>query len=265
MAQLQPHRVAAYNLAKKSENKMHDDAVARWFGFEGGLVPGVEVCGYMSHMPVAKWGRAFLERGLMDGRFIKPIYDGEIAIVTAEEADDGLAIKVESRGEVCASGRATLKTTAPKPMLADFPYVVAVEKRAPVDANSYPAGRWLGISPYTPGIDAARDYLTDVRETHAIFASEKIIHPGMLLRTMNWVLMQNAILGPWIHVGSTIQHLNVASVTDEITVRAKVTDNYERKGHKFVKLDGLIVANSTTPIARCEHIAIYQPRETIAA
>jgi hypothetical protein len=77
--------------------------------------------------------------------------------------------------------------------------------------------------------------------------------------------MENAILGPWIHVGSTIQHLNVASVEDEFTVRAIVSDNYERKGHKFVELNGLIVANDTTPIAHCQHIAIYQPRESMAA
>ena len=108
MTVLKPYSVDAYNLAKNSENKMHDDSVARRFGFQGGLVPGVDVFAYMTHMPVAKWGRAFLERGLMDGRFFKPVYDGEIAVVTAEETDGGLAIKVESRGELCATGTASM-------------------------------------------------------------------------------------------------------------------------------------------------------------
>jgi len=40
---LETYRVAAYNTAKQSENKMHDDTVARRFGFSGGLVPGVDV------------------------------------------------------------------------------------------------------------------------------------------------------------------------------------------------------------------------------
>ena len=265
MTQLQPHRVSAYNLAKNSENKMHDDSVARRFGFQGGLVPGVDVFAYMSHMPVARWGRAFLDRGLMDGRFVKPVYDGELAVVTAEEADGGLAIKVESRGEICASGHATLNASAPNVTLDDFHSVAAVATRAPVDANSYRTGTWLGISPYTQGVDAALQYLKDVGETDPIYADQKIVHPGMLLRMMNWALMQNAILGPWIHVGSTMQHLNVASAGDELTVRAKVTDNYERKGHKFVELDGLIVASGTTPIAHCRHVAIYQPRDSMAA
>jgi acyl dehydratase len=264
MTQLQPYRISAYNLAKNSENKMHNDSVARRFGFQGGLVPGVDVFAYMSHMPVAKWRRAFLECGLMDGRFIKPVYDGDVAIVTAKDVDDGVAMKLESHGEVCASGHATLNASTPNVTLDDFKNVAVVTERVPINANTYQTGQWLGITPYTQGADAALKYLRDVRETDLIYENEKIIHPGMLLRTMNWALMENAILGPWIHVGSTIRFLNVASVRDELTVRAKVTDNYERKGHKFVELSGLIVANGTTPIAHCQHIAIYQPRESTA-
>ena len=49
------------------------------------------------------------------------------------------------------------------------------------------------------------------------------------------------------------------------TARAKVTGNYEKKGHRFVELDALVVANGRTPLAHCQHIAIYQPREQAAA
>ena len=34
-----PYKVQAYNTARDSENKMHDDTVARRYGFTGGLVP----------------------------------------------------------------------------------------------------------------------------------------------------------------------------------------------------------------------------------
>src|SRR5690242_4845445 len=59
-AALAPYRVKAFNTAHDSENKIHDDATAKRFGFGGGLVPGVDVYGYMSHMPVMRWGRAWL-------------------------------------------------------------------------------------------------------------------------------------------------------------------------------------------------------------
>ena len=80
---LGPYRVTAFNASKESENKIHDDAVARQFGFRGGLVPGVDVYAYMTHLPISRWGRAWLERGSAECRFLKPVYDGDMAVVSA--------------------------------------------------------------------------------------------------------------------------------------------------------------------------------------
>jgi acyl dehydratase len=264
-SRLETYRVSAYNTAKQSENKMHDDTVAKRFGFSGGLVPGVDVMAYMMHMPVAKWGRDFLERGLIDARFVKPVYDGEIAGVTAEEKGDGLSIEVKSRGQLCAAGTASLPDSAPAISIADYKAVAAVAERKPVNATSYEVDKWLGTIPRHWAGEAANEYLADIRETDPIYAREGLGHPGLLQRVMNRVLVDNAILGPWIHVGSKMQLLSAAKAGDEITARAKVTGNYDKKGHRFVELDALVVANGNTPLAHCQHIAIYQPREQVAA
>src|SRR3984893_2262285 len=105
---LGPYRVEAFNASKESENKIHDDSVARRFGFRGGLVPGVDVYAYMMHLPVQRWGRAWLERGTAECRFLKPVYDGDIAVVTAAEVPTGLDLQIEGRGEFCVTGRAAL-------------------------------------------------------------------------------------------------------------------------------------------------------------
>jgi len=265
MARLEPHSVTAYNTAKDSENKMHDDTVARQFGFSGGLVPGVDVFAYMMHPPVRKWGRAFLERGLIEARFVKPVYDGEIAEVTADEADGVLTLEVQSRGGLCATGSASLPDRAPPVSLADYPDVAAVAERRPVDAHSYEMGKWLGAIPRAWAGADATGYLADVRETLPIYTREGLGHPGLAQRVMNKVLVDNAILGPWIHVGSRMQLLSAAKTGDELTARAKVTANYDKKGHRFVELDALVVANGRTPVAHCWHIAIYQPRARAAA
>jgi acyl dehydratase len=258
---LETYRVSAYNTAKSSENKMHDDTVARRFGFSGGLVPGVDVMAYMMHLPVEKWGRAFLERGLLEVRFVKPVYDGEAVDVTPAESERGLSIQVESRGQLCASGSASLPASAPSVSILDFKEIAAVTERRPVNASSYELGQWLGTVPRAWAGEAAQEYLSEVREHDPIYAREGLGHPGLLQRVMNKVLVDNAILGPWIHVGSRMQLLAVARSGDELTARAKVTGNYEKKGHRFVEFDALVVANGRTPVAHCQHIAIYQPRE----
>ena len=253
------YRLLAYNSARQSENKMHDDGVARQFGFGGGLVPGVDVYAYMTHPAVTHWGSAFLDGGRFQVRFLKPVYDGELATVTAREADGGLAIDLSCRDELCATGEASLPGAAPPPMAA-FTMAAAVEPRPPADAESLRVGRWLGIRPLAVTAAFATQYLADVREEHGLYAAEGLCHPGLLPRLMNWALTHNVVLGPWIHVGSTVEHFARVAIGDQLRVGAKIVANYERKGHRFVELEGLIVANDTTPIARVSHSAIWRPR-----
>lgn len=258
---LAPYRVRAFNTAHDSENKIHDDETARRFGFGGGLVPGVDVYGYMSHLPVTRWGRAWLERGTAECRFFKPVYDGDETTVTAEENGGGLDLVVESRGEVCARGRASLPEAAAPPAIDQFRKVAQRAERPPADENSLAAGIWLGLDPYRVSAEMAARYLADSRESAAIYAAEGLVHPRDILRACNFAISRNVALGPWIHTGSQIRHFGAVSVGGTLAARARVTANYEHKGHRFVEIDALVLADESRPAAHVKHIAIYRPRQ----
>ncbi len=264
-ASLGPYRVSAFNTAHDSENKIHDDATARRFGFGGGLVPGVDVYGYMTHLPVLRWGRAWLERGTAECRFFKPVYDGDTVTVTAAEDRGTLRITVESRGETCASGSAALpETPPPAPSLDLFRHVPQRAGRPPADEASLAADSWLGLAPYPVTPEMAARYLADSHESAAIYAEQGLLHPRDILRACNFVISRNVLLGPWIHTGSHIRHLAAVAVGSTLSVRARITRNYEHKGHRFVEIDALVLANETVPAAHIEHIAIYRPRQVAA-
>lgn len=264
---LQPYRVSAYNTAKASENKIHDDATARRFGFTGGLVGGVHVYAYMTHQPLARWGRAWLERGTGDCKFSKPVYEGDIAEIVAAETDGQLDLQVMSRGELCATGSATLPPSAAAPSLAEFAAATPPEHdaRPAADETSLVVGRVLGMNPLVVTADYHTQDLSDTRETDPLYAVEGIVHPGTILRCCNWVLSHNVVLPAWMHVGSKVQNLGVARIGDTLSARARVTQNYVHKGHKFVEVDALVLANERTPLARVTHTAIYLPRQLAQA
>src|SRR5207248_2250017 len=97
----------AHNAATASDNKIHDDTVARRHGFAGGLVPGITVFGYLTAPVVELWGEAWLERGFLAARFRQPIYDGDDVTVEGSLSDD--VIDVEARNSdaaVCGLGQA---------------------------------------------------------------------------------------------------------------------------------------------------------------
>src|SRR4029077_12629078 len=91
------------------------------------------------------------------------------------------------------------------------------------------------------------NFLAPCRETEPLYAREGLVHPGTILHIGNWALRHNVVLGPWMHVGSTVQHFAAARIGDDLTACAVVTANYERKGHRFVELDVLVYANGETP------------------
>ncbi|MBT4043745.1 MAG: hypothetical protein HOK21_17205 [Rhodospirillaceae bacterium] len=259
------YQVEAYNTAKDSENKIHDDTVAKKFGFSGGLVPGVDIYAYMTHPAVARWGQDWLARGTADCRFIKPVYEGAMATISAEAIPhhtNSMAIRVESAGQLCAEGTVGMPNdAAPVPDLTSYKVAPLPDERPPAAPGSLPEGALLGT--YEINCDGATEaaYQGDVREDLPLYAAENLIHPGHLLRFGNWALTQNVVLGPWIHVGSKVQHFATAHHDADISIRAKVVKNYERKGHLFVELDALVLAQGTRPLAHIEHTAIYQPRQ----
>jgi hypothetical protein len=260
------YEVRAYNTAKASENKIHDDATAQRFGFKGGFVGGVSVYGYMSHQPLQRWGRAWLERGTGEAKFAKPVYDNEIAEVIVTEDTDGLTLTVQSQGVLCATGRAALPSNLPAaPVLANYKSVPVRADRPAANEQTLPIDGWLGMNPLSITEEFLAQDIQDTRETDPIYAREKILNPGTILRCCNWALSHNVILPAWIHMGSTVRNLGLARVGDTLNIRARITKNYEHKGHKWVELDCLVVANETKPVIQATHIAIYRPRQLAEA
>src|SRR5438477_6086835 len=83
---LPKYSLKAVNTSTDSENKIHDDATARRYGFAGGLVPGVTVYAYLTQPLAAAFGAGWLQRGTASVRFVKPVLDGEDVRVVGEVA-----------------------------------------------------------------------------------------------------------------------------------------------------------------------------------
>jgi acyl dehydratase len=257
--------LVAFNTATESDNKIHDDAVARRFGFVGGLVPGVDVYAYLTSAPVRRWGRAWLERGTATCRFGAPTYDGDAVEVWASGDDDGLEIELTRAGDVLATGSAAMPAGVPALDVERWPAPAPPRQRPAATPEGFAAfGGVLGAVPFPLDGAAAPRYLEAVRADEPVYADEGIVHPAWILRAANEVLVRNVVLGPWIHVGSQVQHHGVAHVDEPIEVRALVADVREHKGHGFVELDVLVVAGGDRPVARVAHTAIYALRQVRA-
>jgi hypothetical protein len=269
--------IVAVNTAPDSENQMHGEE-ARRFGFTGGLVPGVDVLGYLAHEGVARWGSAWLGAGRFTGRLISPVYDGETVRVEVEDPGDArlvarvlgpdgdpraeammsrLPAEVSTDGEAEPDRAAVLRRA--DPVAAPIAALPDPDQRPPASRDSLRPGTPTATMRSGFHADHARHYLEQISETHPAFCEEGLAQPAWLLTLANFTLAATVRMGPWIHVGSDLWLLEPVRDGDEIEVRGVVTDRYERKGHEFVDLQVWYLRDGS-PVALADHRAIWQPR-----
>ena len=175
--------------------------------------------------------------------------------------------EVMSRGELCATGSAALPASATAPPVAEFQSATppAHDARAPADETSLAVGRWLGMTPLAVTARVSRaGSQRHARDRPAVRCGRhrpSRHHPALL--QLGAVAQRRA--SGVDHVGSKVQHLGIAHIGDTLSARARVTQNYVHKGHKFVEVDALVLANERTPLARVTHTAIYLPRQLAEA
>jgi hypothetical protein len=269
---MRPYRVIARNTATDSANRIHDDGVARRYGFSGGLVPGVVVHAYLTHPPAERWGLDWVARGTIRSRFRQPVYDGEAVVVEPQGVDapsgETLVLRRPSGdqaatavvGSPVAAGN---DTTAAVGDLARWghPPLPAEADRPPASEETFAAHPVLGTLDVHFRVDLAHHYLDAIGETLPMYREEGVAHPGWLIARANHVLAANVVLGPWIHVESEVRHFDLVHDGDLVSTRAVVLATTERKGHRLVELDVLMVNGRERPILRARHVAIYRIRD----
>ena len=266
---LPDYRVKARNTSSNSENKIHDDATARRYGFRGALVPGVTVYAYLTEPIVAAFGSAWLERGTATVRFLKPVMNGEELQVTGSVTARGAKGAAASVTGVTAAEPRAAALSVTLPAGAPTPVNLAMYRQGPLPDSRPEATREYLLSLDALGTPvnrydeaAATEWLERVNDPLPLYRGrEGWVHPAFFLDQANRALRQNVQVGPWIHVGSVIRHLGGARVGDTLATRGRVRSLFEKKGRDFVELDLVIVAETggrPRPVAHILHTAIYR-------
>jgi acyl dehydratase len=251
---MEAYRVRARNTAPDSENRIHDDRTAAAHGFRAGLAPGVTVYGYLTVPVVHRFGADWLARGGMHVRFVQPAYEGEEVVVTLSGSH---VTASRQDGTVCAAGDIVWpETEPPSPALYAEEPLPAV--RPAPSAQSLAPGLILGT--LYANLSLPDHAFLALQDEALPLYQEGILHPAALLAFSNRLLIENVQLGPWIHAASEVGHVSLARNGDRLSVRGRVAERFERKGHRFAVLDILVVAGGTRIVQHVRHTVIYELR-----
>ncbi|HEY8460319.1 MAG TPA: MaoC family dehydratase [Blastocatellia bacterium] len=258
------YEVIAKNYAADHPNRIHSDDGAARYGFAGALVPGVGLYAYLTRPVVDALGRDWLEHGTMSAKFIKPVYDGEEVRARATIAHiDPIELRLElinRSGELCAIGSAGLPDSPDAIDQGAYPFR-APSQLWPASIASLSIGDALGSLEFD--LDMKREmrmFLDNVVETSPIY--DAVCHPAFWIAQANEILMRNIAFGSWIHVASDARHYAIARDGERLSLRGRVSDLYERRGHEMAVVDLGLFGENDRPIARINHAAIIKLRET---
>lgn len=214
----QVFEVQTFNDAAESENKIHDDKIAAYYGFEGALVGGVVVFGHMTYLPIKSEGIDWLTNNQTEVRFIKPAYDKQVlGIEYDSDGISGEARCFNPEGTLIATLTSTHGHFEPDP----------VHQIQPA-----PAHQWL------PTRDQNLKFAEQLEDDNSLYRQGESapVHPFWMLRECNAAFTRSFLLPAWMHVGNKITFHQPLRVGQEIEVRMVPTDKWERKGHHFTTL-----------------------------
>ena len=261
------YQLTAVNFAQESTNKIHSDKVARQYGFEGALVPGIAIYAYMTHPVVERLGCDWLERGVITAKFIKPVYAGERVRVhaktTGSDANEVEIQVLNHEDTVCAVGRAGFRGGGAKiPRALDYQSrpLVAPEERIPPSTDNLPPGTPFGTLNFDPEADEHESKVHDhYLDNLAVYKGPgAACHPAYLLAQANQILMRNVNLGPWIHTRSRVENFFSPRTSSRLNIRGYVARSYKKRGHELVDLDLAIFDSADRGIATIKHTAIVR-------
>jgi len=267
-------------------NPIHDTEGADAAGYAAALVAGVRTYGWAAETIVAALGPSWLADGWVDFSLRRPLFAGEELTTSVSRADqpaDTWSLECVGRG--IGGERIVLDGTAgpgPAPWLGDLnpplptPGLDPPTLRPTYDLETVPIGQPLRPLTVHVRADAARRMASDDLALSSPKPGSRVvnspaggdgttarIHPYFLAGRMAPLTRHNFTYGPTIHVRSQIQHRAEAVADQDITVGAQIVDAFDRNGHWYQVLDGIVTGSSSDgSLALIRHHTIFRPRGT---
>lgn len=245
-------------------NPIHSTEVAKQYGYRAALVGGVTVYGWATPTILDARGERWLDGGWIEVAFRHPTYPGdELTISVAPDGDGASMLRMtKADGSDAVTGTLGLGEA---PWLGEFrsPQRRVAEPRPErlpqLTMAIAPSGADIRPMAVSASADEMRTYaLEKQRSADPRFVGEQpLIHPGWIAARMTPLLHHSYDYGPSIHSRSHIQHLAPAESGQTVTVAGHFVETYERKGHQYAVVDGVLLAEDGRELARLRHTTIF--------
>jgi hypothetical protein len=249
-------------------NRIHTNAGAQEYGFEGAFVGGVTLYAWCIPTVIEALGEEWLDHGWVNIRFRRPTYPGahiRVRVTPKEDSpacvfealqDDGQASIVGEVGLGTAPWLGDLRETpfsAPDLDGGDRPFLTLENAPIGQPLRTYPYGKHTAAPP------AAGGTLAEIVELDT--PTGAVLHPTTLARQMIALLTNSYDYGhPAIHLTSHVQNFARIPANTDVVLCGTFVDAFERNGHHIAIIDADLYSADGQRLARQRHSNIFKVR-----
>lgn len=241
------------------KGSVHDDDVARRMGYRAALVPGAFLYGHFSRIAVDRWGLPWIAQGAMAASFRRPVYNGDDVTVACSPGEDSRVTlsMIGQDGQVAAEGWIAPPSDMPAPSLTDWPLLSLPQERPLVAVGGAPVGLRGG----TAGAELTEADILESRaafaETHPIYTTEGIVHPGLLMRrSMFEVYASFRWPGPVVLTACEARHFATVAAGQRFETSSIIAEVFEQRSKHYVVTEELVLADGR-PAAWFRRTQVY--------
>ena len=269
----------ALNQSPDSKNEIHGDQVAKDYGFQGGLVPGVTLSAYLAQPAIEAWGEDWLETGRAHIAVRAPIYDKENFRIDITHQDESkyTAELINSSAKVCATAEVALdKGPCIAPVMRHDPIAEADYQPSEASSQWFEQLRIQGCYAFRyhwQQDHKMANYFEDIQQMPELLrAPDRLsLKSGMtrqgfanmsfILGCANWIFGGNAAMNPWVHLETKSKNYQAIVPETRMVAEMQVLDDFSKKGHQFCDVNVVLFDEQTGHcLAETFQRAIYRLR-----
>jgi hypothetical protein len=249
-------------------NRIHTNAGAQEYGFEGAFVGGVTLYAWCIPTVIEALGGEWLDHGWVNIRFRRPTYPGAHVRVRVTPKRDSPACVFEARqddGQASIVGEVGLGTAPWLGDLRETPFSLADPDRGDrpfLTLENAPIGQPLRTYRYgkhTPAPPTVGEKLAEIVELTT--PAGAVVHPTTLARQMIALLTSSYDYGhPSIHLTSHVQNFARIPASTDVVLCGTFVDAFERNGHHIAVVDADLYSLDGQRLARQRHSNIFKVR-----
>ena len=236
-----PYTFRAHDVRTGSANRMHQDGLATRLGFRGGFVTGAAYYGRMTRELVQRFGPDWLERGIVEMAFPKPVHEGDPLTVSGgplpERAHERACLLRGHNADGVEVVR--VESWLPDP----FPAPDALAAETPADWEGAPRAFSLDtlelFRPYRANrfrwsLEDNLFWCRELDDAQAVYAEgpRPPLHPALVVRC----LKQREFATDGVQVTNRLTIHRALRVGEEIELLTVPVEKFEKKGNAWVVL-----------------------------